>query len=296
MSTSILPCLWFDREAQQAVKFYTSVFKNSKTGTIVHYSEGSMMPEGTIMTIKFRLAGLDFIAMNGGPYFKFTPAISFFVGCKNLQEFDELWKKLSQGGRALIEPEVMMPHFEKYGSIQDKYGLSWQLGICGIPQYITPYLTFEGELNGKAEEAINLYRSIFKTSTLDSMIKYHKIENEIDGSVQHATFTLNGQEFMAADSGLNHDFSFTEAVSFYVYCRTQSEIDYYWNKLSKGGMKGQCGWLKDRFKVSWQIVPEVLEKMMSDKDPEKVKRVTKAFLKMKKLNIKALELAFDHIN
>ncbi len=293
MESTITPCLWFDSQAEEATKFYTSVFKNGKIETIVPYPEGGMAPAGSVMTVKFQLAGQSFIGLNGGPYFKFTPAISFFVGCENVKEFDELWEKLSEGGSTLMEPEAMPPFFEKFGWLQDKYGLSWQLGICGIPQYISPFLMFVGKQCGRAEEAINFYRSIFDSSSVESIVRHTKTPNEIEGSVLHASFTLNGQPFMASDSGWDHKFGFTEAVSFYVYCQTQAEIDKYWEALSAGGEKSQCGWLKDRFGISWQIVPASLEEMMSNSNPEKAKRVTEALLKMKKIDMDALQKAFE---
>ncbi len=293
MSAIITPCLWFDQQAEEAAKFYTSIFKNGKIGANAYYSEGGMMPKDTVMTVKFQLAGQNLIALNGGPYFKFTPATSFFVGCENIEEFDKLWQEFSEGGSVLMEAEAMQPFFEKFGWLQDKYGLSWQLGTCGIPQYITPYLLFVGKECGRAEEAINFYRSVFDTSSLESIVRYGKTEKEIEGSVQHASFLLNGQAFMAADSGWEHPFTFTEAVSFYVYCQTQDEIDRYWELLSDGGEKGQCGWLKDKFGISWQIVPADLEKMMSSENSEKVKRVTKAMLEMTKLDINTLQRAFN---
>ncbi len=292
-NATITPCLWFDLQAEEAATFYTSVFDNGKIETVVRYPENGMMPGGTVMTVKFCLAGQDFIALNGGPYYRFTPATSFFVGCESIKEFDKLWKKLSKGGSVLMEPEAMLPYFEKFGWIQDKYGLSWQLGTCGIPQYITPYLMFVGKQCGRAEEAIGFYRSVFEISNVESMVRHGKTENEIEGSVLHASFSLNGQAFMAADSGWKHAFTFTEAVSFYVYCQTQAEIDRYWEMLSAdGGELSQCGWLKDKFGISWQIVPADLEKMMSDKNIEKVKRVTEALLKMTKLDMSILQKAY----
>ncbi len=293
MSNLIIPCLWFDNQAEDAAKFYTSVFKAGKIETIVRYPENGMMPANSVMTVKFRIAGQDIVALNGGPYYKFTPATSFFVGCETVAEFDELWDQLSENGSVLMEPESMPPFFEKFGWLQDRYGLSWQLGICGIPQYITPYLLFVGDQCGRAEEAINFYRSIFEISSLESIMYYGKNQSETEGIVQHASFSLNGQHFMASESGWNHAFTFTEAFSFYVYCSTQAEIDRYWEALLTGGEKSQCGWLKDKFGVSWQIVPDSLEKMMSDKDPEKAKRVTEAMMQMTKLDIDTLQKAFE---
>lgn len=154
-NSKITPCLWFDKNAEEAVKFYTSIFKKSKIKNTSHYGEGFPMPKGSVLTISFQIESQEFLALNGGPYFKFNEAISFVVNCK-----------------------------------------------------------------------------------------------------------------------------------------TQKEIDYYWEKLSKGGVKSQCGWLKDKFGVSWQVVPSSINKMMTDKDTAKSARVMQAILKMKKLDIKTLEKAY----
>src|SRR5574340_452418 len=154
-------------------------------------------------------------------------------------------------------------------------------------QKITPFLWFDD----KAEEAMNFYISIFKNSKIVSLNRYGETGSGSKGQVTTATFQLNGQEFMALNGG--PEFRFTEAISFFVNCETQREVDDLWEKLSEGGEKGQCGWLKDKYGVSWQIVPTVLGEMMSDSDPEKSKRVMTAMLQMGKLDIRTLKQACD---
>jgi len=149
-------------------------------------------------------------------------------------------------------------------------------------QKITPFLWFDG----KAEEAMNFYVSIFKSSKIANVVRYGEAGPGPKGTVITATFQLEGQEFIALNGG--PQFKFTEAVSFWVSCETQEEIDDMWEKLSAGGEKGRCGWLKDRYGLSWQIVPPVLGEMLGDKDPEKSKRVMMAMLQMDKINIKTL--------
>jgi predicted 3-demethylubiquinone-9 3-methyltransferase (glyoxalase superfamily) len=149
-------------------------------------------------------------------------------------------------------------------------------------QKITPFLWFDG----KAEEAMNFYVSIFKNSKIANVVRYGEAGPGPKGTVITATFQLEGQEFIALNGG--PQFKFTEAVSFWVSCETQEEIDDMWEKLSAGGEKGRCGWLKDRYGLSWQIVPPVLGEMLGDKDPEKSKRVMMAMLQMDKINIKTL--------
>jgi len=154
-------------------------------------------------------------------------------------------------------------------------------------QKITPFLWFDG----KAEEAMNFYVSIFKSSKIANVVRYGEAGPGPKGTVMTATFQLDGQEFIALNGG--PQFKFTEAVSFWVSCETQEEIDDMWEKLSAGGEKGRCGWLKDRYGLSWQIVPPVLGEMLGDKDPEKSKRVMMAMLQMDKINIETLKQAYE---
>ena len=276
----IRPFLWFDGKAEEAAKFYTSIFKNSKIRSISQ------------MSATFLLDGLEFIALNGGPQFKFSPATSFFVECERREELDAEWKKLSKGGTVLMELAAY-PFSEKFGWVQDEFGVSWQLNLAGRKQTITPFLMFVGEQYGKADEAMSFYISLFKNSSVTRIERYGAGEAEAEGTVKHARFALNGQQFMAMDSAREHPFTFTPAISFFVSCETQKEIDYFWEKLSAGGEKDRCGWLKDKFGVSWQIVPPVLGEFLNDEDEEKSERVMKAMLEMDKLDIKALRRAYQ---
>jgi predicted 3-demethylubiquinone-9 3-methyltransferase (glyoxalase superfamily) len=296
----IIPNLWFDRQAEEAARFYASVFKNSRIGSITRATKAGFefhgLPEGHVMTIEFEIEGMRFIGINGGPMFKFTPAISFLVVCNTKQEVDELWGKLSEGGIALMELGEY-PFSGRYGWTQDKYGLSWQVMYAGdrkITQRITPTLMFVGDICGKAEEAINLYVKVFHNSKVGDILRYSMgMEPDRVGTVKHASFTLEGQEFAAMDSAHLHPFGFNEAISLMVECEDQGEIDYYWGKLTvDGGQESMCGWLKDKYGVSWQVSPTILEKLLIDPDREKVERVTNAFLKMKKFDIAKLKKAF----
>jgi predicted 3-demethylubiquinone-9 3-methyltransferase (glyoxalase superfamily) len=154
-------------------------------------------------------------------------------------------------------------------------------------QKITPFLWFDD----KAEEAMNFYVSIFPNSKILSVTRYGEGGPGPKGTVMIAAFELDGQKFTALNGG--PQFTFTEAISFYVDCKTQQEVDELWEKLSEGGEKGKCGWLKDKYGLSWQIVPTVLGELMRDKDPEKSQRVMKAMLKMNKIDIKILKQAYD---
>jgi len=275
----ITPFLWFDGRAEEAAKLYTSIFNESKIRSI------------SPMSASFTLAGLEFIALNGGPQFKFTPAISFFMECKSQQEIDEAWRKLCVGETVLMEL-AQYPFSEISGRVQDRFGVSWQLNLAGRTQSITPFLMFVGKQHGKTEEAINFYGSLFRDSKLVKIERYGSGEEEPEGTVKRAMFLLADQKFMAIDSAREHPFTFTEAISLFVRCETQPEVDYFWEKLSANGEKSRCGWLKDKFGVSWQVVPSILGEMLNDDDDEKSDRVMQKMLQMDKLDIKKLREAY----
>ncbi len=288
----ITPFLWFDNQAEQAVDFYVDAFKNSKTERVARYGEAGPGPAGSVMSVTFQLEGQEFMALNGGPVFTFSPAISFFVSCKTQEEVDGLWKKLSGGGTVLMELN-RYPFSERFGWVVDRFGVSWQLNLAAGKQKVTPFLMFVGEQHGKAEAAMNLYTSLFRNSGIIGIERYGAGGEEPEGTVKHAKFSLDGQEFMAMDSGREHPFGFTPAISFFVNCKTQEEVDSLWEKLSEGGEEQQCGWLRDRYGVSWQLVPTVLGEMLQDKDAEKSKRVMEAMLQMVKLDISGLKRAYE---
>lgn len=296
----IVPHLWFADRAEEAARFYASLFDGSSVGATTRYGKAGFgihgRPEGSVMTVEFELAGCDFIALNGGPVFEFTPAISFFVTCESEEEVDELWGGLSDGGGALL-PLDRYPWSEKYGWVRDRYGLTWQVSLGDLEEVgrkIAPCLLFVGERHGRAEEAVTRYTAIFEDSEVTRIRRYGPDEEGPEGTVKHARFRLDGETFMAMDGAGEHGFTFNEAVSLLVNCDSQEEVDRYWEELGRGGDPDarQCGWLKDEFGVSWQVSPTVLREMLLDPDPEKVARVTEAFLPMEKLEIPALEAAY----
>lgn len=294
ISQKIVPFLWFANDAEEAVNFYTTCFSNSKMGSITHYDEASAkasgQPKDSVLTASFQLNGQEFIALNGGPVFKFTPAISFSVNCQSENEVDELWKKFSEGGKIMMELSEY-PFSKKFGWIQDKYGLSWQLNFTGSPQKIIPSLMFTGKQTGRAEEAMNYYTSLFKDSEIKTVSRYPAGGHDKEGTIQFALFSLENEDFIAMDSSFEHGFTFTPAVSFFVYCETQKEIDFFWDHLTAGGKEVECGWLEDKYGLSWQIVPTVMFGLLNNPNPEKAKRAMQAMMKMKKLDIKTLEEA-----
>lgn len=289
----ITPHLWFDNNAEEAAKFYTSIFKDSKLKNVTTLHN---TPSGTVEIFTVEVLGQEFTLINAGPLFKFNPSVSFLVACSTKEEVDGLWKKLSEGGTALMDLGEY-PFSEKYGWMQDKYGLSWQIMFMGdhkIKHRIIPTLMFVGKQYGKAEEAINYYSSVFGNARVGDILRYSKGEEpDKDGTVKHASFMLEDQDFAAMDSAREHNFAFNEAISFMVHCNTQKEIDYYWEKLSAYPEAEQCGWLKDKYGLSWQIVPNIMDEMLKVNDEKKIARVTEAFLQMKKLDIAKLKEAYD---
>ncbi len=287
----ITPHLWYDKEAKEAGEFYLSIFNDSKLKniTILHNTLS-----GSVDIVTIEIMGQEFTLISAGPLFKFNPSVSFLIAFDSREAVDAAWQKLSEGGMPLMELGTY-PFSERYGWTQDRYGLSWQLMYrAGEPirQSITPTLMFVGKQYGNAEEAINFYTRVFNNAHLDGIIRYENNEapNKA-GTVKFAMFTLERQAFAAMDSGQGHPFAFNEAISLMVHCDTQEEIDYYWNKLTAVPEAEQCGWLKDKFGFSWQIVPTSMNEMFKEKDEKKIARVTEAFLKMKKIDLAKLQEA-----
>ncbi|MBI4068386.1 VOC family protein [Candidatus Kaiserbacteria bacterium] len=297
----ITPHLWYDKEAKEAAEFYVSAFGGDSKVKGVQTLHDT--PSGDTDVVSFELLGKSFMAISAGPYFKFTPVISFIVNFDPSRDkeadknIDVVWKKLSQGGTVLMDIGEY-PFSKRYGWIQDKYGLTWQLMLTN-PEgeerpYIVPMFLFVRERAGKAEEATNFWTSVFKDSKKGTLMR-HPAGNptEKEGTVLFTDFKLLDTWFAAMDSANpGHNFDFNEAVSFIVKCEDQAEIDYYWEKLSAVPASEQCGWLKDKYGVSWQIVPAAMDRMMQSGTKEQIDQVTQTFLKMKKLDIAELEKAY----
>lgn len=293
MAQKITTHLWYDKEAKDAAALYASTFPGSK---IKNTTVLENTPSGSVDIVTMDICGQEFTLLSAGPLFKFNPSVSFHVKCKTKEEVDAMWEKLSHGSTVLMELGNY-PFSERYGWLQDKFGLSWQIIYVGdrvtTPQ-ITPAIMFVGDVAGRAEEAINYYTSVFHDAQVQHIQRYGKgMEPEREGTVQYAAFTLENKEFGAMDSANDHRFAFNEAISFMVHCRNQEEIDYYWGKLSAVPESEQCGWLKDKFGVSWQIVPDDMDVMMEKGTKEQVARVTEAFLRMKKFDLAELRKAYD---
>ena len=294
----IAPCIWYDTNALEAAEFYVAAFENSKVETWSQYIEGDgwppALPAGTPLNVRFTLCGQEFNAVNGGPEFSPTPALSFYVDCESEAQLDALWNTLLVGGSVLMELDAY-PFSKKFGWLADRYGVNWQLSLSGQQQHITPYLLFTRP--PLAEEAMNTWCGIFEDAKITELHRYDKAAaeatGEAEGNVMYAHFQLEGQPFMAADSGIGHQFTFTEGVSLMVYCATQAEIDTLWARLTEGGSEQPCGWLKDRFGVSWQIVPKEMEALGDTSDKARANRVNHALLQMKKIDIQTLRDAYN---
>ncbi len=287
----IVPHLWYDTEAVEAVEFYISLFEDSiiLSKAVLHNTSS-----GDADIVNFQLAGQPMMAISAGPYFKFNPSVSMMVACSSADEVDTKWKALAEGGTALMELDAY-PFSKRYGWIQDRYGLSWQLMLVEgeMPkQKITPCLLFSAEAAGKTEEAVQFYTEVFSDSEIGLISRYQPGEASSPKAViNYASFNLLGTTFAAMDNGYDVDFGFNEAFSLVVRCKNQHEIDYYWDKLSHAPEAEQCGWLKDRFGLSWQIVPDMMDDVMMNGSEDEIKRVTEAFLQMKKFDIAELERA-----
>ncbi len=275
MKNKIFTCLWFDGTAKAAADFYCSAFSNA-----------TITAHNPMVTI-FEIEGRKFMGLNGGPMFKINPSVSFFVNCSTVTEIDTLWNKLAAGGSVLM-PLNQYPWSEKYGWCQDQFGVNWQLMLGKMEEdKIVPAMMFTQQNAGRAEQAIHFYNTVFKDAAIKLVSKYEKGEPDVEGYIKHAQFVLHGQRFAAMDSSAPHAFKFDEGISFVVDCKTQEEIDHYWNTLTAdGGRESMCGWLVDKFGFSWQIIPDIIGSLMTD--PVKSAKVMPVLMQMKKLDIAAL--------
>lgn len=295
MNQKIIPHLWFEQEALEAAKFYTAIFPESQIHGDIDDTSGNI--------ISFDICGHRFIAFNGRRNFTFNPAISFFIHFnlskdENIRKkIEEVWEKLSDDGKVLM-PFDQYPFSEKYGWIQDKYGLSWQLMLSNLDEdkliKVVPSFMFTNEIYGKAEEAIHFYLSVFQHSNIGNIARYPDgMEPDEEGKIMYADFTIENQTFVMMESARAHEFHFNEAISFLIYGESQDEINRLWEKLSSSPGDEQSGWLKDRYGVSWQIIPRQMEEMMAQGTKEQIHRVINEVRRMKKINIDDLWKAFN---
>jgi predicted 3-demethylubiquinone-9 3-methyltransferase (glyoxalase superfamily) len=286
---NITPFIWFDKNLKEITDFYISAFPGS---TITSNGMLSDTPSGNVETATMSIYGKQLSMMTAGPMYKLNPSISLFVTFDNEESIKNAWDTLVDGGKILMAYNTY-PWASKYGWLQDKYGLTWQLSWSdnhGASNNITPMLTFTQNMAGKVTEALALYTSLFPNSKIDMSVPYAEGEGDVAGYIKHARFSLNGENFLAMESTAPHEFTFNEAFSFVINCKDQEEVDYYWNALTtNGGAEGMCGWCKDKYGVSWQVTPHKLLELISGSDKEKSSYAAQQMMQMKKIIIVDLE-------
>ncbi|MDV3710308.1 hypothetical protein CMU41_00535 [Elizabethkingia anophelis] len=283
MNNDIFPCLWCNGDAKELAEFYCQVF-------------GGKITVDTPVVINIELFGQKLMLLNAGPQFEKNPSISFLINCASEEDVQHYWDQLSEGGMVLMELDSY-PWSKKYGWIKDKYGTTWQLYFGEMQeQRLVPTFMFMHRNNGKAMEAMEFYTSTFPESKIEGVLKYKDggENGEDPENVQHAQFVINNYMLSCIDSSLDHKFDFNEGISLVIMTNDQKETDHLWNTLiSGGGRESMCGWLKDQYGVSWQIVPKKLIELMNDTDPAKSQKVVQAMLKMQKIIIAHLEEAYN---
>lgn len=293
----LIPCIWLEDQAERAAADYARAFPETRVVATSRYPEGSTSPggrpPGSVLTVEIELWGQRFTLLNGGPMFKANPTISFFVHVDSAAEADRVYGALLDGGEELM-PIDRYPWSERYGWVQDKYGVSWQVMTGRRPPSgasIVPCLMFAGKQHGRATEALRQYASIFPGGKVELLEHYAAGEGPED-KVKHGRASLDGQTLVAMDSHGDHRFNFSEGVSLQVTCEGQAEVDRFWDALKDGGEEGPCGWLKDRYGVSWQVTPRGFSEWMTSKDAAARERAFAAMMTMRKLDVAALDRAF----
>lgn len=280
MNNSIYPCLTLKGKVAEAADFYIHTF-----------GEGKVLQTSPFV-ILIELSGQKLMLLDEGPCSAPNASISFMVISETAEETTQYWNKLIEGGKIFMNLDSY-GWSSKYGWVQDKYGVSWQLFTGNkndLSQKFCPTLMFTGDNAGKAAQAIHFYTGVFPQSHIEGIMEYTEGDADTPGLVKHAQFKINNFIAMAMDSSAAHGFSFNDAISFVVNCDTQAEIDQYWEQLTaNGGHEIACGWLKDKYGVTWQIIPTILGRLMTD--PERSPQVMNALMKMKKLIIADLENA-----
>lgn len=276
----ITPNIWFQGNAEEAINFCLDVFSDGEIVSKDYYPNSAEEGladfqadfAGKVLSIEYRLGDLNFTAINAGEEFRPNPSISFMVNFDpsrddNAREhLDEVWNKLIDGGEARMALDKY-DFSEHYGWVEDRYGVNWQLILtdpAGEPRpFMMPAMMFAGPALGKANAARHYYAEIFENSRLASEARYPETTDIfIKDHLMFSDLQLAGQWFVMNDGGPQQDFTFTEGVSLAVACRDQAEIDYFWEKLSTVPEAEICGWCKDQFGVSWQIIPENMAELM----------------------------------
>lgn len=295
----IIPNIWLNDTAKQLADHYQKIFDNFSLLRTAYYPDAGQAihghQAGDVLTMEFAIDGFRFIALNGGPSFSPNPSISFSYFCDSAEQVDQLHHKLAEGGQILMELDSY-DFAPRYSWLNDKFNVSWQ--IIQAPKLngytIVPHLSFVQHQAGHAEQAIDFYTSVFPDSAIGQLHRYGPNQiGESDHNLSHADFVVLDQPLTAMDSSQDHQFNFSEGISLMVTCQDQAEIDKLWADLSADPQVEACGWLKDKYGLSWQISPIQLDEMLHQGTPDQVKAVTEAFLAMKKFDIAKLQQVYD---
>jgi predicted 3-demethylubiquinone-9 3-methyltransferase (glyoxalase superfamily) len=296
----IKPHIWFDQDkGKEAAEFYATLMPDSAVSYANHFTMGG----GECEVVEFTFAGQPFFGISAGHGRNINPSISFMINFDPSRDpdaakrIDEVWAKLSEGGKVLMALD-RYPFSERYGWVSDKYGVSWQLILTNPAgeerPVIVPSLLFTEPVAGKANEAIDFYCSVFKDGKRGTTApRPEDMGPDKAGTLMFADYYVDQTWLAAMDSAHAHGFGFSEAVSLLIPCETQEEVDYYWSALTEGGIPDQCGWLKDKFGVSWQVASTVMFEALKNGSPEQVARVTQAFMTMTKVDVTALQEAYN---
>lgn len=282
--------LCFNDQAEEAVKYYTKIFNNSEITREIHYP----MPEGETVAYGFTIENQAFAALNGEDDTKMNPSFSLMVSLDTAEEVDALYAELAKGGKDLMSLDAY-PFSERYAWVEDQFGLSWQIMLApDVPKNhkIRVSLLFAGQYCGQAEQALKDYATIFQKAAPGQIHYYQEDETQdARAKVKYAELNVGDQQLVFMDHGFASDEVFSKAISFQIVAGAQSEVDYYWDKLSADEGAESMGWLKDRHGISWQVVPQAYLQIMETATETQKKRVLEALFKMKKMNVANLENA-----
>lgn len=294
----IVPCIWLDDQAEAAAAFYVAAFPEGRVEAVARYPRSgenpSGRPPGSVLTVDFSVAGQRLTLLNGGPSFEPNPSVSFHVHLPDAAAVDALHAALGAGGRDLM-PLDAYPWSPRFVWLQDRFGVSWQLMARAAAKRptVVPAIMFGGPQHGRAREAIAAYVAALPSSRVAHVEDFGEGEGGEVGTVKQAALDLLGQPFVAMDGGPAHRFGFDMGLSLQVMCADQAEVDAVATALAAdGGNEDQCGWVRDRFGLWWQVVPQQVGAWMASDDEAARDRVFRALLPMHRLDVAALERAF----
>lgn len=291
----IVPCIWLDDQAEAAAALYTRTFPGGRETGRSYYPEAGANPAGkdpgSLLTVEVELAGQPFTLLNGGPMFKPNQTVSFFVICPDPADVDRIVGALLEGGFAMMELGEY-PWSPRYAWVADRYGVSWQVMAGDREEAATTYpcLMFNGQVEGRAEEALRQYAQVLGGEVL--ALEHYAPDAGPAGLLVHGRAAFGSGELVTMDSPISHGVAFTEGVSLQVLAEDQQTLDRWWDGLVDGGQPGPCGWLTDRYGLSWQVVPAAAREWLASPDVAARDRVFQAIMPMGKLDVAALEAAF----